>query len=134
MSPPVLEPVRPVFRALAATIVPDAAHLDERGWSDLERIVEDVLASRPERMRRQLALFVRALDVIPLARHGRRFTALDAERRTRVLRGVQDAPLLFMRRGFWGLRTLVYMGYYARPEGAATTGWRANPLGWQARR
>lgn len=134
MSPPVLEPVRPVFRALAATIVPDAAQLDERGWSDLERIIEDALASRPERMRRQLALFVRALDVLPLARHGRRFTALDPARRARVLRAVQDAPLLLLRRGFWGLRTLVYMGYYARAAGTAATGWRAHPLGWEARR
>lgn len=133
MTSPVLEPVRPIFRALATTIVPDAARLDERAWGDVERIIESALATRPARMRRQLALFVRALELIPIPRHGRRFTSLDAERRARVLRAVQDSPLLLLRRGFWGLRTLVYMGYYARPEGASATGYRAHPHGWEAR-
>lgn len=134
MSLPVLEPVRPIFRSLAATIVPDAARLDEREWADVERFIEEALAARPARMRRQFTLFVRALDLIPLASHGRRFTALDAERRARVLRAVERAPLLPLRRGFWGLRTLVFMGYYARPESAAAIGYHADSRGWEARR
>ncbi|HEX6536228.1 MAG TPA: gluconate 2-dehydrogenase subunit 3 family protein [Gemmatimonadaceae bacterium] len=134
MTLPVLEPVRPIFRSLAATIVPDAARLGEREWAEVERIIEDALAARPARMRRQLALLVRALDLLPVATHGRRFTALDAERRTRVLGAVERAPFLLLRRGFWGLRTLVYMGYYARPDGARAIGYAAHPDGWEARR
>lgn len=134
MSDSVLRPVRRIFRSLAVTIVPDAARLDERAWGDVERIVDDALAARPPAMRRQLALFIRALQLVPLLRWGRPFTALDRARRTRVLAAVQHSRALLVRRGFWGLRTLVYMGYYARPEGAAEVGYRASANGWEARR
>ena len=40
-------PVRDVFRALAVTFVPEAAALDERGWTDAFGIVENALAPRP---------------------------------------------------------------------------------------
>lgn len=137
MSPPrgsVLQPVRTAFRALASSIVPEASRLDEAGWGQLERIVEGALAERPLALRRQLGLFIRILDLVPLARWGRRFVALDAERRAGFLASVQDSGLLLIRRGFWGLRTLVFMGYYARPAGAQEIGYRADPRGWEARR
>lgn len=134
MRDSVLRPVRRIFRSLAVTIVPDAARLDETGWSDVERIIDGALAERPPAMRRQLALFIRALQLLPVLRWGRPFTALDLARRTRVLAAVQRSRALLVRRGFWGLRTLVYMGYYARPEGAASVGYRASVHGWEARR
>ena len=46
-------PVREAFRALAVTIVPEARRLDAAGWDDLERIVEEGLASRPGAIRTQ---------------------------------------------------------------------------------
>jgi hypothetical protein len=115
------------------TVVPTAASLDENGWADLERIVEDTLASRPARMRRQLQLLIRTIQLMPIARYGRPFTALDAARRTRVLRALESSPLLLLRRGLWGLRTLVFAGYYARPAAAAEIGYRAHVRGWAAR-
>jgi hypothetical protein len=126
-------PVRDSFRALARTIVPEATALDDAEWAEVERIIEQGLASRPASVRSQLRILVRALDLIPLLRYGRTFRALDRERRTRFLLGVQDAPLLLLRRGFWGLRTLVFMGYYGRPAAAAAIGYRADPRGWEAR-
>ena len=42
------------------------------------------------------------------------------------LRASSTLPLLLLRRGFWGLRTLVFLGYYARPEAAAEIGYRAD--------
>ena len=130
----VLAPVRAPFRAIAATIVPEAARLDESGWAALEAVIEAQLAARPAALRRQLATFIRLVDAMPLARWGRRFRALDEPRRTRVLEAIQDAPVLLLRRGFWGLRTLVFMGYYTRPETAAVIGYRAHLRGWLARR
>ncbi len=131
---PSIEPFRPVFRAVAATVVPEAGFLSDGEWSELERIVEDALAQRPPAMQRQLAAFVRLIDLLPVARYGRRFTALDHARRTRVLRALENAPVLLVRRGFWGLRTLVLMGYYARPDAQAAIGYRASARGWEARR
>ena len=130
----VLPPVRGTFRALVTTFVPEAAALDERGWADAEAIVEAFLATRDAAIRRQLLLLIRVIEILPLARFGRRLTALDADRRRRFLEALQDAPLLLLRRGVWGLRTIAFMGYYARPGAAAAIGYRADPRGWEARR
>lgn len=133
MDGPVLAPVQSVFRALACTFVPEAQELDERGWAEAEAICERFLASRPAAVRRQVVLLVRLLDLLPLLRWARRFTALDPDRRFRFLAALQDAPLLLLRRGIWGLRTIAFMGYYGRPEAAAAVGYRAARRGWEAR-
>ena len=127
-------PVRASFRALAATIVPEAGALDERQWEEVERVIEQGLASRPAAVRRQLRIFVRALNVLPLFRFGRTFRSLDAGARAAFLLKIQDAPLLLVRRGMWGLRTLVFMGYYGRDDARAAIGYRADLRGWEARR
>ena len=126
--------MRPAFRAVATTVVPEAARLDESGWAALEDIIEQALARRPARLRRQLRTLISLLEWLPLFRYGRRLTALDFTRRARVLAAVQDAPVLLLRRGFWGLRTLILMGYYARLEARAEIGYRAHAQGWGARR
>lgn len=129
----ILAPVRPTFRVIAATVVPATASLDEAGWRALETIVEHALAERPARMRRQLVVFIRLIDLLALARHRRRFRSLDEARRVRVLDGLQDSPVLLLRRGFWGLRTLIYMGWYAQPRTAERIGYRGHLRGWNAR-
>lgn len=126
--------MRDTFRAIAVTVVPDASALDEAGWNDLDALVEKTLARRPPAMRRQLVLFVRAIEHLPRLRWGRPFADLSPDERTRFLSGLEHAPLLLLRRGFWGLRTLVFLGYYARPEAAAAIGYRADARGWEARR
>lgn len=128
-----IERVRPTFRAVATTVVPEAAQLGERGWADLEALVERAVASRPAKLQRQLRLFLRLLHWMPLVRYGRTLTALDPVRRERVLAGVQDSRVLLLRRGFWGVRTLVLLGYYTRPGAADEIGYRARPEGWEAR-
>lgn len=133
MSAPVLTAVRPIFRALVSSFVPEAAALDERGWGEAETIVESFLATRPVAVRRQVVLLIRLLDFLPVLRWGRRFGALDVPRRLRFLAALQDAPLLLLRRGIWGLRTIAFMGYYGRDEAAAAVGYRADRRGWEAR-
>jgi hypothetical protein len=133
MGVSVLAPIRGAFRALCCTFVPEMAGMDEHAWGEAEAIIETFLASRPDAVRRQVILLVRLLDLLPVFRWGRRFRALDAERRTRFLAALQDAPLLLARRGIWGLRTIAFMGYYARTEAAAAIGYRADRRGWEAR-
>ena len=134
MADAVLAPVRGVFRALAATCVPEASSLDERGWAAAEAVVEQALTERPAKVRRQLGLLIRLLEVLPVLRWGRRFTRLDPVMRLRFLEALQGSPLLLLRRGVWGIRTLAFMGYYARPEAAGLIGYRADARGWEARR
>lgn len=134
MAAQVLAAVDPLFRALAQTVVPEAERLDDQGWRDLIALVEAALADRPEGMRRQLLMLIRLLGVLPFFRYGRTFLGLDSGRRRRFLESIQESPLLLLRRGFWGFRTLVLLGYYGRPEAAAEIGYRADPRGWEARR
>lgn len=114
--------------------MPAATALDEEAWAALEEIVERALSDRPRHIRKQFRLFMRVLDLAPLARYGRRFRSLDIARRTRVLTALEMSHLLPLRRGTWGLRTLILMGYYARPEAAHAIGYKAHPRGWSARR
>ena len=126
--------MRPVFRAFIATIVPEAAALDEPAWTDVETTVEHTLRERPPALRRQLRLLLRAIQWWPILRHRRRFTRMDATARRQFLSYLQDHRLLLIRVGFWGLRTLALLGYYGRPEAAATIGYRADARGWEALR
>ena len=131
--PALLEPVRATFRAIAATVVPETATLDEAGWKRVETIVEDALADRPPRKQRQLVVFIRLIDAMALARYGRRFASLGIDRRGALLRRLQDSRVLLFRRGFWGLRTLAFMGWYAQPATAERIGYRGHVRGWNAR-
>lgn len=132
-SPSHLAPVRPVFRSVTATVVPQARELDEEQWERLEAVVEDALSARPPSLRRQLRLLLRALEWGPVIRWGRRFTSLSLDARRRVLEILQDAPLLALRRGFWGLRTLAFMGFYGRAEARRSIGYRAHLRGRRGR-
>ena len=115
-------------------MVPDAATLDENAWRDVDASIADALAKRPPAMRRQLALLIRVLDTLPLLRWGRRFHQLGAARRARFLDAMQYSPIPLLRRGVWGLRTLIFLAYYTRPDVQSTLGYRATARGWSARR
>jgi hypothetical protein len=81
-----------------------------------------------------MLLFMRLLEWLPVFRYGHRLTRLSVECRSRFLERLQDSPWLLLRRGVWGLRTLLFMGYYARPEAGRAIGYRADARGWAARR
>ncbi len=55
------------------------------------------------------------------------------DQRRDFLERVERSPLLVVRRGFWGIRTLVFMGYYARADVAGAIGYRASADGWEGR-
>jgi hypothetical protein len=99
----------------------------------LGAIVDGALAKRPAAIRRQLFLFIRILNLLSFFRHGVPLARLDAARRTAFLKRIESSRLLLFRRGFWGVRTLVLMGYYARHEAGVALGYAANTRGWQAR-
>src|SRR5256885_13391501 len=124
----------PVFRAVATCVVPEASRLDAAQWDEMAAIVARAIAARPRTLQRQLALFLILLEWFPLVRYGRRLSRLEPARRTKFLDRLQRSPLLLLRRGFWGVRTLVLMGYYGRPAAAAEIGYRADARGWEARR
>ena len=133
MKDGIIAGVRPAFRALAEAFVPESRRLDDAEWAEVEATVEYALSRRPPAIRRQIGVLIRVLDVLPLLRFGKRMRDLDVDRRLRVLNAIQNAPILLLRKGVWGLRTLVFMGYYTRAAAAAEIGYRAHLRGWQAR-
>jgi hypothetical protein len=110
-----LDPAPAIFRAVVSTIVPEAGELDANGWQDLLGVIEALLRDRPESLKRQLRMFLGAIQWLPVIRYGRPFTRLNAAARTRVLTHLQNDRIQKVRVGFWGLRTLVLAGYYGRP-------------------
>ena len=121
------------FRAIVRAVVPESDVLGEAGWQSVESIVAGALARRPAGVRRQLALFTRLLDVVALLRRGRTLARLPDAERFALLDGLAKSNLLLLRRGVWGLRTLAFMGFYARPEAGIDVGYRATAQGWAAR-
>ena len=118
---------------MAVAVVPEMADLSGGGWARAEEIVETTLAERPPAVRRQLRLFLRLLNWMPFPLYLRTFRSLDPRRRILFLERLERAPLLKLRQGFWGLRTLVLMGYYGQPENHRRIGSRAHPRGRRAR-
>jgi len=126
--------VRRPFRALATVFIPETAAADDAAWSRLEEIVAGALAARPPVLARQVFLFIRLLDALSLMRHGRGLAALDDASRTRLVERIASSRVLLIRRGVWGLRTLIQMGWYGQPPVQHSLGYRATPAGWEAPR
>lgn len=123
----------PHFRVLTRAFVPRAADLDEEGWRRGEAIVSDALSVRPPSIRRQIGIFVRVVGLLAFLRYGRSLKSLSASRLGRLLGRLERAPLLLLRRGVWGLRTLAFMGYYGQASVREAIGYRADLRGWQDR-
>ncbi len=135
MVAPVLSPaLAPAFRALAAAFVPETAQATDAQWAVLEQTVGRALAARPPALQKQIGLFLRVLDIAARVRFGRGLAALGIARCTALLEWFARSPILLFRRGVWGLRTLVMLGWYTQPGVVAALGYRADPSGWAVRR
>jgi hypothetical protein len=112
-----------LFLAVACRVVPEVAALSAEGRSTLTAIVDRALQDRPAGVRRQFALFLGVIRWLPAIRWGKTFDRLDESRRDRFLGWLQECPSRKLRQGFWGLKTLVFMGYYGRPEAGSEIGY-----------
>jgi hypothetical protein len=122
-----------VFRAISRAVVPDSAALSPAEWSRAVAAVEGALAPLPAATRRQLRIFLELVEQSARLRYGRPLSALSPAQADRHLESFERSRVPLLRKGFWGVRTLALMGYYARPEGAASVGYRGDPRGWAAR-
>ena len=104
------------FGVVAATITPEVADLDAAGRQRMLEIVDTALMDRDPGTRKQLGTFLGVIRLAPVLRYGRTFDRLDGARRQAVLRWFEDCPVGLLRKGFWGLKAMVFMGYYGRPE------------------
>ncbi len=122
---PVLEgATRRTFLAVSARVVPRLRTLDAEGRRDVTRLVEEALARKPPGVGRRVALFLGLLRWLPVARYGRPFERLDGARQDAVLARLFRSRVPPLRKGFWGVKTLAFLGYYGRPEVGEEIGYR----------
>ncbi len=127
-----LLPIRDRLRPFVETFVPATRELNDDRYQALVAHVDARLAAEPPAISRQLRTLVALLHFLPLFLHLRTFSGLTTAQRQRFLERIQDGPVALLRVGVWGLRTLVYLGWYADPEVGRNLGWHANPRGWAA--
>ncbi len=131
-TPSVLQPLARQIQPILATFVPATAGLTLAQLAPVLARVDERLASEPVALQRQLRLFVRILWWLPLFTHLRTMGTLTPAQRQRVLEGLQDSRVTKLRLGLWGLRTLLFLGWYGDPAVQAKLGYRPNVAGWDA--
>jgi hypothetical protein len=131
MTQPLPAALRPHFRAVAEGVLPPTREYGDEDWARAEAVVAQALGDRPPGMLRQLHLFLRVVNLLPVFTRGRTLRRLPPEAREGFLLRLQDARLLPIRRGVWGLRTLAFMGHYGRAEVHGTIGYGARLRGWR---
>jgi len=104
------------LQVLAARIVPETTELDGAGLARFFGIIDKALLARPPEVRRQFGTFLALIRWAPLFRYGSPLERLRPEKQDAVLRWFEDCPIGLLRKGFWGLKGMVFMGYYGQPE------------------
>ncbi len=104
------------LQVLAARIVPEISELDGAGQGRFFSIIDNALQERDEKVRRQFGVFLGVLRWASLFRFGSPFEKLSSERQDVVLHWFENCPMSLLRKGFWGLKAMVFMGYYGQPE------------------
>ena len=119
MDSPVRQPVLSVGQQrfllnLAACIVPESAGAPTQVTDPLLAAVDEELHPRPRLQQLEFKLLLLAIRwmTVPFTLH--RFERLPAARQDRWLRFFENAPLTLLRVGIWGLKTLVFLGYYTQ--------------------
>jgi len=125
--------LRPKLHTLAIAFVPELARATSVEWSALEDAIEQAVARRPAALRRRLASLIRLIDWLARLRYGRGLVRLEAAARDHLLESLAVSHFTLLRRGIWGLRTLVMLGWYTQAGVAERLGYRASALGWAAR-
>jgi hypothetical protein len=113
---------------LARRIVPETADLDPPGWDRFFRIVDGALERREPSVRKQFATFLDVVRWAPLPRYGAPFEKLPGARQDAVLRWFEGCPVRLLRSGTWGLKVMVFMGYYGQPETNPLVGYTPDGL------
>jgi hypothetical protein len=112
-----------LLMAVAARVTPETAHLDAAAERDFRTLIDTALSQRPPAVQKQFGSLLKIVRLAPLFRYGKPFEKLTSEKQDAVIAWFQDAPVTLLRKGMWGLKAMVFMGYYGRPEAASQVGW-----------
>jgi hypothetical protein len=107
---------RAFLLAIAPRIAPLSRPMTPAVGDAMLALIDGTLASRTPAMRRQFSLFLLLLRWLPCLRYLHPVDRLDGATQDAALRWFQDHPLQIIRGGFWGVRTLLLLGYYGQPD------------------
>jgi hypothetical protein len=99
---------------LAACIVPESAGAPPQVTGPLLAAVDEELGPRPRLQQLEFKLLLFAIRWMTVPFTLRRFERLPPERQAAWLSFLESAPLTMLRVGIWGLKTLVFLGYYTQ--------------------
>ncbi len=131
-APKVLRPLAAHLGPMLATFVPAASSLSPEALDRLLARVDARLAAEDPGLGWRLRLFVRVMHFFPLVGYGRTFRGLPPARRLEFFGRVEQSRIALFRVGLWGLRTLLFLGWYGDPEVQAGLGYRPDARGWEA--
>lgn len=103
---------------IAKRVVPQAAGLNSDEQIKVVGAVDDALAMREPALRMQFLGFLGVIKAAALTRYFRPLGKLPGVKQDALLNWFQDSAIQKFRVGFWGLRTMIYMGYYGDSERA----------------
>ncbi|RDD60764.1 hypothetical protein DRB17_16330 [Ferruginivarius sediminum] len=101
---------------LATRMVPEARDLNAAQRRRLRMTIRLMLRRRSGMERLQVRLFLFVIRWLPALRYLRPFERMPESAQDRFLAFLEAAPLKVIRAGFWGLKTLVFMGYYGQAD------------------
>lgn len=122
------------MHALLEAFVPAASVLHRQELDQVLAGSDALIAGRRASVRLQLLLALNVIRLLAVLRFGRGLTRVDIERRRKFLESLQSSRALKLRLAVWGLRTLLFGGYYADPCRQGRLGYHPHPDGWDARR
>lgn len=105
-----------LLQLVACRVVPEVQELEPDRLVQFFAIIDRALQDRPEGVRRQFSVFLGVIRWAPLLRFGAPFDRLAPHQQDAWLTFLQSCPLSLLRKGFWGLKAIVFMGYYGQPE------------------
>lgn len=103
-----------ILLTVAGRIVPEFAEMDEAGRARFLEIVEATLMTRSPSVRKQFGAFLNILNLSPMPTRFRSLMRLSPEAQDRMLNKFQYSSSKLLRIGLWGLKTLIFMGYYGQ--------------------
>lgn len=108
---------------LAGRVIPETAAADPAVRDRLVAIVDHALDRQPRGQQFQFKLLLFALRwmTLPFTLHP--LDRLPPGWQDFILRHLESAPLTLLRVGIWGLKTLLFMGYYGQEAVIAGIGY-----------
>jgi len=101
---------------LAHRIVPEVSMLERQEQQELVQIIDDSLSLRAPAVRFQFKLFLTMIRWSSVLRYGKALDRLPPGIQDRMLMQFQESPAARLGAGMWGLKTLIFMGFYGSPK------------------